>query len=246
MIEKIHFFYINMDKNSDRREDMENKLSRLNISYSRIIGVDGYKMSTNDKCKEMLRPINEKIGCKLECIHYNQEWTYDGTLETSFPGLHLYAHWGTKGLTMSNLIAFEESLLIDKEWICILEDDAEINKKSLDTILNFINNSKNNIFEIILLDNRWWGFGGTSGMLYKNKSMRKFINDLHPLSDFSIISEKNCEKYMLDHFKNSSGGDLKHWDVNNWDWKLWKYIKYANIPFYQLPCIKSGKYPTTL
>ena len=67
--------------------------------------------------------------------------------------------------------------------------------------------------------------------------MNQFIEDLHPLSQFSIVNEKICESLMLDHFINYSGGNLKLWDQNTWDWKLYKYIKYANIQYYQLNII---------
>ena len=234
-----------MDKSLERGIDMENKLKKLDISYSKIIGVDGYNMNSNENCKRILFPIPDKLGMKLECLHYNQEWIYDGTIETSFPGLHLYSQWGTKGITISNLIAFEESLKIDKEWICILEDDAEIDEKCLNRILEFINNKSNNIYDMILLDERWGGFGGACGVIYNKRKMNQFIEDLHPLSQFSIVNEKICECLMLDHFINYSGGNLKLWDQNTWDWKLYKYIKYANIQYYQLNIIPSGKYPTT-
>lgn len=235
-----------MDKNVDRREDMEQKLKNLNIlNYSRIVGVDGTEMHLNDKCKKILEPIQHLIGHKMDCIHFSQEWIYDGSIEKSFPGVNLHSHFGTKGLTMSNLIAFEESLLMDKQWICILEDDAEINEQSLNSIFNFINNDANKNIEMVLLDSRWSAFGGTAGMLYNKNSIQKFIKDLHPLSEFSIISEKKCETLMLTFFSDQTS-DLKLWDMNFWDWKLWKYLKYANISYYQLPCIDSGKYPTTI
>ena len=246
MCDKIHFFYINMDKNADRREDMEKKFKDLNISnYSRIVGVDGMTMHLNDTCKRILEPVQHLIGSKMECLHYSQEWIYDGTIEKSFPGVNLHSHFGTKGLTMSNLVAFEESLLVDKQWICILEDDAELDNNSLNCILNFINNEANQYIEMVLLDNRWGSFGGTAGMLYNKNSMRKFIVDLHPLSEFSMICEKKCESLMVDYFSRQTS-NLKQWDMNFWDWKLWKYLKYANISYVQLPCIHSGKYPTTI
>jgi len=214
-----------MDKNTERREEIEHRLKRINIyNYSRIVGVDGFNMNANDKCVQLLQPIGKLVGQEFDYSGY--KFLYDGSIEKSFPYLYVNGHHGTKGLTMSNLIAFNESLQIDKDWICILEDDAEIDENSLNTILNFINDAASNQYEIILLDNRSNGWGGTAGMLYKKSSIPKIMTDLHPLSDFSINNQNTI--------------------ANLWDWKIWRYINEQKISFTNLPCINSGRFDSTI
>jgi hypothetical protein len=221
-----------MDKNIDRYEDIINKITRLNCSFSRIKAVDGTQMSNNEDCIKILKPRENLIGKTFKFITNNEEWIYDGTIEKSFPGLG--SQYGTKGLTMSNMICFYESLKINAKWFCILEDDAEINIDNYNLILNFINDNKNSKVDIVLLDDRGNGWGGTAGMLYNKNIIMKLINDLHPLSDFSINSESNCPK------------NIEYWKANLWDWKLWKYLIQVNKNYKELPCIKSGKYPSTI
>ena len=41
---------------------------------------------------------------------------YDGSLAKSWPGLKLNGHYGTKGLTLSNLEAFRRGLELNYEY----------------------------------------------------------------------------------------------------------------------------------
>lgn len=224
----IFFFVLNMDKNKDRYKNISKKLDYLNIEYKRIKAIDGKNMNSDSYATKILAPRGYLINTQFKCNEKNQTWIYDGTIEKSFPALHLDEHYGTKGLTLSNLQAFEESLKLDYEWYCILEDDAEINNDIYNKILSFINDPKNINIDIVLLDERGNGWGGTAGMLYNKKIIKQLINDLHPLSDFTITIE---DKY-------------KHTAL--WDWKLWTYIKNNNIRYINLPLIGSGSFQSTI
>jgi GR25 family glycosyltransferase involved in LPS biosynthesis len=225
----IYFFILNLDKNKDRYENISKNLDYLNIKYQRIKAIDGKNMSHDLYASKILAPVHHLLNKNFKCNEKNQIWIYDGTIEKSFPSLHLDGHFGTKGLTLSNLRAFEESLKLDYDWYCILEDDAEMNNDIYNKIISFINDPKNiNQVDIVLLDKRDNGWGGTAGMLYNKKIIKQLINDLHPLSNFSITIE---DKY-------------KHTGL--WDWKLWTYIKNNNIRYINLPIIQSGIFGSTI
>jgi len=224
----IYFFVLNMDKNKDRYENISKKLDYLNIEYKRIKAIDGKNMSRDLYATKILAPQRYLINTQFKCNEKNQTWIYDGTIDKSFPSLHLDGHYGTKGLTLSNLRAFEESLKLDYEWYCILEDDAEINNDVYNKILSFINNPENINIDIVLLDERSNGWGGTAGMLYNKKIIKQLIKDLHPLSNFSITIEDEYQHTGL------------------WDWKIWSYIKNNNINYTNLPIIKSGIFGSTI
>lgn len=225
----IYFFVLNMDKNKDRYKNISKKLDYLNLKYKRIKAIDGKNMSSDSYASKILAPRHYLLNKKFKCNEKNQTWIYDGTIEKSFPALHLDGHYGTKGLTLSNLSAFEESLKLDYDWYCILEDDAEINNDVYNKILSFINDPENkNQVDIVLLDERADGWGGTAGMLYNKKIIKQLIQDLHPLSNFSITIED----------------EYKHTGL--WDWKLWSYIKNNNINYKNLPIIKSGIFASTI
>jgi hypothetical protein len=226
----IHFFVLNLDKNKDRLEHISNKFKLLDLSFTRVKAVEGSTMHLDVECQTILEP-------RLELLHQifinyttNEKWEYDGTISKSFPNISLYGNDGTKGLTISNIKAFKFAEKRNENWFCILEDDADINQHSYNTILNYINDVKNLDKDIILLDERHYGWGGCSGMLYNKRIIKQLIEDLHPLSSFSINSHL---------YGDSNLGNL-------WDWKMWKYIGHRNISFGQLPCIKSGNFKSTI
>ena len=223
----IHFFILNMDKNPDRYKNISNMLNKLKCSYSRIKAIDGYNIENNEDAKKLLKPREHLFGQTFKSCEKNTEtWQYDGSINKSFPNLNLNGHHGTRGLTLSNLLAFKKASEMNNDWFCILEDDAEINFNIYDKIKTFIQN--NNHIDIILLDNRDGGKGGTAGLLYNKRIINTVFEDLHPLSDFSI----NADKY-----KNTN---------NLWDWKLWIYIENINKNYVQLPCIQSGNFKSTI
>lgn len=229
---KIHFFILNMDKDTDRYQNTKSQLDSViyKPNYSRIKGIDGRKMDNDIVCIELLQPKKELVG--KEFNHSDQKWIYDGTPSTSFPSLNINDHYGTKGLTLTNMIAFQEALkpyYNSIEWFCILEDDAVITDDSFRAICNFIINPKNSHNDIVVLDVR--KYGGTTGVLYNRKILNKLLNDLHPLSDFSIRFYEKMNRSAL------------------WDWKLYDYIrkeKSEKIFHSLLPCIKESGADSTI
>jgi len=170
------------------------------------------------------------IGKLFRSIDTKRKWVYDGSVDKSFPNLNLYGHHGTKGLTMSNIKCFEIACKLNYDWFCILEDDSIIDNETLNTITTFINVPNNNKYDIVLLDDRSHGWGGTCAILYNKRIIYTLMHHLHPLSKFSMSSHKYGDKNL---------GNL-------WDWKLWKYINYINKKFALLPCVKSGNFPSTI
>jgi hypothetical protein len=226
----IHFLVLNMPKNNDRLESIQTQLDNLKCSYTIISAIDGFNMETDEDARNILKPMQNLIGMKFRSLETNGIWTYDGTVSKSFPNLKLLDHYGTKGLTLSNIKAFKYASNLSYDWYCILEDDAIINDISYKKILEFIRNKNNNKYDIVLLDNRHYGWGGTAGMLYNKRIINRVAIDLHPLSKFSILSHKLGDKKLS----------------NLWDWKLWKYVIYVNKNFTNLPCIGSGKFISTI
>ena len=227
----IHFFILNMKKNADRYQHIEKMLNAIKCSYSRIEAIEGNKMADNLECKQLLNTRPELIDTIMKSIGFKQTWKYDGSILKSFPGLNLIGHEGAKGLILSNVKAFQNALMLDYDWYCILEDDAIIDSEIYQILCDFVNNPANKTVDIILLDDRNYGFGGTAGMMYNMNVIGRVLEDLHPLSNFSITMEK---KYGL---------------ATLWDWKLWKYIENSINPvinFVQLPCIKSGDFESTI
>jgi len=219
-----------MEKNKDRKETISYMLnSIINCNYQIITAIDGNSMDNNLDCIELLHKRDNLIGQTFMCVDNKEEkWEYDGTIKNSFPNLNLNGHYGTKGLTVSNIKAFTIFKNIECEWLLVLEDDAEIDSNIYNNILQFANNNIDK--DIILLDNRANGWGGTAGMLYNKRIINKLIEDLHPLSEFSINS-MNIDNVNL---------------CNLWDWKLWKYVCNINKNSICFPCIQSGKFISTI
>lgn len=230
IMKTIHFFILNMEKNLDRFERMIRMIMPLKCSFSRIVAINGQTMNDNEECKELLKLRPELLGQTFKHLMTEEEWVYDGTIATSFPNCALNKSFGTKGLTLSNIKAFQLADNMEYDWFCILEDDAEIDKDVYNKIIEFINKEENQQTDIVLLDERHWGWGGTAGMLYNKKIIKQLINDLHPLSYFSIQS------YL---YGNKGLGNL-------WDWKLWKYVCYVHTNFTLFPLIKSGYFNSTI
>lgn len=226
----IHFMVLNMKKNIERLPIIRDSLEKLNCSYSIIEAIDGNDMENNEDVKKIIKPVPRLFGSVFQSIDTKKKWIYDGTISKSFPNLNLYGHYGTKGLTLSNIKAFMIASTMDFEWFCILEDDAEISVDTYENIIQFINREKNKNFDIILLDARDAGWGGTSAILYNKRIIQTLIVYLHPLSEFSILSHKFGDANL----------------ANLWDWKLWKYVMYINNNFTTLPCVSSGNFGSTI
>jgi hypothetical protein len=221
---------LNMKKNKDRLDYITHSLNQFECSYTIVEAIDGNTMENNEDVKKIIQPVPRLLGAIFQSIDTKKKWIYDGAISKSFPNLNLYGHYGTKGLTLSNIKAFIIASKMNVEWFCILEDDSEINIDIYNSILNFVNKSENKNVDIILLDARHNGWGGTSGMLYNKRIIHQLIIDLHPLSKFSIFSDKLGDANL---------GNL-------WDWKLWKYVMYINKNFTTFPCIPSGNFVSTI
>jgi len=226
----FHFMVLNMKKNKDRLDYISDSLNQFDCSYTIVEAIDGNTMESNEEVKKIIHPVPRLFGTIFQSIDTKKNWVYDGTISTSFPNLNLYGHYGTKGLTLSNIKAFMMADKMNFEWFCIVEDDAEINVNIYNSILNFINASENKNYDIILLDARHNGWGGTAGMLYNKRIIHKIIIDLHPLSKFSIFADKLGDANLC----------------NLWDWKLWKYVIHINKNFTTFPCIPSGNFVSTI
>ena len=222
-----------MNKNPERYQNIKKMLDELpQCTYSRVEAVDGYNMNEDKDAIRILESKPELLGKTFYYKNFNQtdleKWNYDGTIFTSFPGLSLYNHHqGAKGLIVSNMKAFEIASLLPYSWYCILEDDAEIDVYAYTSILKLLHYNQDKI-DIVLLDKRGEGFGGTAGILYKSSIIKQVYKDLHPLSDFSITLEDKTTFPTL------------------WDWKLWQYLKLYKIKYLSLPCIGSGKFESTI
>jgi len=233
MLTTIHFIVLNMDKNTERLSTITSMLNRFNCSFTRVAAIDGNQMEKDETAVAILEPRPSLLGKTFHnCegpkhLHY---WTYDGTIQKSFPNANLNGHYGTKGLTLSNIKAFQLATTLSENWICILEDDAEITPHAYNKIRNCIQNPSNQKFDIIRLDNRANGWGGTAGIIYNKRIIPTVLRDLHPLSNFSIRSHE---------FGNKNLGNL-------WDWKLWKYLTCINKNGLGLPCIKTGRFASTI
>ena len=226
----FHFMILNMKKNKDRLDYISESMNKLNCNYTIVEAIDGNFMENNEDVKKIIKPVPRLFGAVFKSIDTQKKWIYDGTISKSFPNLNLYGHYGTKGLTLSNIKAFMMASSMNFEWFCVIEDDAEINIDIYNNILNFISSSDNKNYDIILLDSRHNGWGGTAAVLYNKRIINKLIIDLHPLSKFSIFSNKLGDEKLC----------------NLWDWKLWKYLIYVNKNFTTLPCIDSGKFISTI
>lgn len=222
----VCFVVLNMDKNTERLDSINKMFDEIGCHFTRIKAINGFDMQNDNDAKTLLRPRKDLFGKKFKNLSNGKMWVYDGTMASSWPNISLNGHHGTKGLTLSNLKAFEFGLKQNCKFLCVLEDDAVIDQNSYRKIISFVENPINSNVGIVLLDARHNGWGGTAGMLYNSKILNQLLTDLHPLSIFSMSSERFGDKNL---------GNL-------WDWKLWKYCKYINKNFKTLPCIKSGMF----
>jgi len=227
----VLFIVINMEKNRDRwnkiRSSLENIKKKYGCNYIRVEGIDGRNMESDQSAKELLKPRLNLMNSKFSCLESKEEWIYDGTIRTSFPGLHLNGHQGYKGLTLSNIKCY---YIIKKNnfkynWYCILEDDSEINEDIYKKIINIIQN--NNTDDIILLDKR--GRGGACAVLYNKRVIDNVITHLHPVSEFSINNERVFKK-----------------GTNLWDWKLWVYLDNFRIKSKEYHIVPSGSFKSVI
>jgi GR25 family glycosyltransferase involved in LPS biosynthesis len=118
-------YYINMDKNPDRKEFMENQLKKYATSFTRIRGFNGYAIT----------------NLKKDIVD-NIEFTCDYDNMTK----------GEIGCTMSHLLFIKKAYDNGNEYALVVEDDVQLNLLPiLDvTIKELVENAPND-WEIIKL-----------------------------------------------------------------------------------------------
>ena len=221
---------LNMDRNVERYSNIASQLGKSGADYVRIAAVDGFAIEGDVDARRMLTPRPHLMQRRFFCLDSGDVWVYDGSIATSFPHLHLHGHHGTKGLTLSNIKALTLASVLSHafRWFCILEDDAEVDENVYHAITDTCKKTSNEECELILMDNRSDGWGGTSAVCYSAHVVAKCKEDLHPLSDFSInVHEKEASS-------------------NLWDWKLWKYVRYVARNVQRVPIVPSGRFPSTI
>ena len=257
----IHFIILNMNKNKDRWQKMVNILNKLNISYSRMEAIDGFKLEKNNDyfVNNILSKRDDLINKILECKTFNQTWIYDGSIKKSFPGLNINGNEGAKGLILSNMKAFDECIKINKEYVYGLNDDntKQINEyRAANLYPNFYKY-------------QWFCILEDDAILNSDvlKKIENFLNDLSQNSDqtdivlldkrigggaagvlynSNIICKLRKDLHPLSEFSITMEEKYNHSPL--WDWKLWHYVnnKDNNINFKILPCIESGEFVSTI
>jgi hypothetical protein len=226
----LYFLVINLDKNVDRYTVLSESLKSLNCNFMRVRAINGFDMDNDEDAKNLLFTRTNLLGNLFKSVDTKRKWVYDGSIQKSFPNLNLNGHYGTKGLTLSNIKCFEIACQLNYDWYCVLEDDSVMDAETLCKIQDFVRYPNNETYDIVLLDDRHNGWGGTCAMLYNKRIVNTLQYHLHPLSKFSILSSNYGDKNL---------GNL-------WDWKLWKYVMYINKKFTTLPCVKSGNFESTI
>jgi len=260
-MDNVHFIILNMNKNKDRWDKMVNTLNNLNINFTRVEAIDGFKLDNNNDhiVKQILSKRNELMNSVLKCQTFNQSWIYDGTIKTSFPGLNIYGNEGAKGLVLSNMKAFDECLKINKDYIYGLNDD---NTKLINDN-RYLSLTNNNYFKY-----QWFCILEDDAILNKDviKKIENFLNDLSKNNDkidiiildtrigggaagvlynSSVISKLRKDLHPLSEFSITMEEKYNHSPL--WDWKLWHYVNNnININFKTLPCIESGQFTSTI
>ena len=193
---KMPIYFINMDKNPERRHFMENQLQNVSNNYQRIRGFNGYS-------------INNINSDTVDGITFYND--YDDLSKSEV------------GCTLSHLIAIKTSYERGDEMSLILEDDAVL---SLFNLINFdvVKNAPQD-WEIIQLyyvnkeiignlegisvgeykyrlhDNKNYVWS-TAGYIINRKGMEKIINFSYSNHSFYIRNIKNChgvaDEYIYD------------------------------------------------
>ena len=160
-----------------------------------------------------------------------ENWEYDGTANTAFPGLFRGAKQGYKGLAMSSLIAMRQALTdcaagATYQWACIAEDDVVLNKRVLRTVRDAVLSADPET-GVIWCDKR--GKGGACLICYRIDFLPRVMARVHPLSDFSQTYEERMGRCTL------------------WDWVLWDALAAAPaIPTTVLKVVDSGWSESTI
>lgn len=131
---------ISLPRSTDRFKHLFYQLNQLNPvpNVLHLEGVDGWQLNSDAFTRRILQTqpnlIDRIMYDNLHIDKSTESWTYDGAIESSFPGLFKNGHHGTKGLTMSNLKCLYNALILHQyDWLVVLEDDAEMNQQVYET-----------------------------------------------------------------------------------------------------------------
>jgi GR25 family glycosyltransferase involved in LPS biosynthesis len=196
-INQIPVYYINMDKDIDRRQYMESQLPNHFERYYRIPGVNG----------KLIKNKNHDI---VDGIEFFNEFNNNSTSEI--------------GCTLSHLLSIKTAYDNGEEVACIMEDDIYMNllniqDESLDDFVKSVNNNLD--WEILQL------YYHDNSLLYKlDKNFTKIKNftlHLHQKGKYTystvcyIINRKGMETilnsmgnnpfYLLKYMSNSCSAD---------------------------------------
>ena len=115
----MNIFYINLDKSTDRKKQIENNLDKFNLKYNRISAIDGLKLFEEDyrtEIGELLDIDIEKLSPEYLSNKSNFN-TYDRDINSILPKV---------GCFLSHFKALHNAIQNNLENILILEDDAVI------------------------------------------------------------------------------------------------------------------------
>ena len=101
-------FVINLDRSKDRLDAITRKLDALGIDFQRVPGVDGFKISEEQK-RELLYPID----------HFESKVRFTRELTN-----------GEIGCFLSHRECWKRLLDSDEKWALIMEDDIQISKRA--------------------------------------------------------------------------------------------------------------------
>ena len=115
----MNIFYINLDKSTDRKEQIENNLNKFNLKYNRISAIEGLKLFEEDYRKEISELLDidiEKLTPQYLSSKSNFN-TYDRDINTILPKVACF---------LSHFKTLHHAIQNNLENILILEDDAII------------------------------------------------------------------------------------------------------------------------
>ena len=137
----MHVLVISLPFDDTRRKRVSDIMNELNVEYSFVDALYGKTLSAEEKSKIPLTDFQRRV---------NHNPT-DGEL----------------GCSLSHMKAFKQFLQSGQDWVCILEDDAIIDKDFKEFI--------STVDERVLNKDALYLLGGQDGLRYKNKVVLNLI-----------------------------------------------------------------------
>ena len=137
----MHVLVISLPFDDTRRKRVSDIMNELNVEYSFVDALYGKTLSAEEKSKISLTDFQHRV---------NHNPT-DGEL----------------GCSLSHMKAFKQFLQSGQDWVCILEDDAIIDKDFKEFI--------STVDERVLNKDALYLLGGQDGLRYKNKVVLNLI-----------------------------------------------------------------------